>query len=189
MEIPPNLEDGEYWLPSDLLQEILYPSMHVVVEPESLPTRSSPKIDTSIEDLANKLQNHIGSFAAKPDWNGFSWYGEFDTPEGPELTHPQNLIPPTQNQDFERTVGAMVFLEKPEGTGVFLPRATCSSSIKEFENQTGRTSIFLSNKKNKIYSKNAEAKKKTCVKEKGVERKAKESPHQPFLSLSKEWTY
>ncbi|XP_030964153.1 uncharacterized protein LOC115985345 [Quercus lobata] len=144
-DFPPNPEDGELWIPSDVLHEIVSTDIDDATYDHVGPAAIQPNLE----------QPHDSFLGTKPDGNGAigsgvpasdgyaSWDGAYPRVSG--HIHQYDSFNPTQIQGFGKN-GAPVFpgkqnnswsvnareevngfVAKSEGTGFFLPRFTNSS--------------------------------------------------------------
>ncbi|KAG7946346.1 hypothetical protein I3843_14G036000 [Carya illinoinensis] len=159
-DFPPNPEDGELWLPSDVFHEIVSATIkpersnshqafvknaaldHVAIQSKSSSARS-------LSEAVSKFQIKqlaCGSFhGSKPNGNGAaaravpafdhgaSWVvGGYSLFPGRILLY--NPIPPTQTQDFEKAG------KQKSRRGSLL---ICREEVKSFAGKSGGTGVFL----------------------------------------------
>ncbi|KAK4593410.1 hypothetical protein RGQ29_017499 [Quercus rubra] len=210
-DFPPNPEDGELWIPSDVLHEIVSTDIDDATYDHVGPVAIQPNLE----------QPHDSFHGTKPDGNGAigngvpasdgyaSWDGAY--PRVSSHIHQYDSFNPTQIQGFGKK-GAPVFpgkqnnswsvnareevngfVAKSGGTGFFLPRFT--KSPKGPKDTTGGTGVFLNNQ---IWVTNAKKKKsgkkgKANQKKRDNGKEAMENQEDCQLSdelgLPKDWTY
>ncbi|KAL9388348.1 hypothetical protein Peur_016953 [Populus x canadensis] len=157
-DFPPNLEDGESWLPSDVFLEIISTTNASKVKnnDKNLLVRDHPTLKSSA-NVAPEIQlcDALGGFKPNvespigtrvPSVNhGYHpcWNHGFEVVSGPFNTYDSKIMTPTHNQtEGYKSRNAMLVYRKSEGTGVFLPR-----SNKPFSKGSGvlprGTGVFL----------------------------------------------
>ncbi|KAI9157800.1 hypothetical protein LWI28_028315 [Acer negundo] len=161
-----NLEDGERWIPSDVIHEI---TSSLSFQPNSKVSNGKPKRKCNIDDGCFKRE-HIRAVS--------SLYGAF-----PPARTPPPITPIAQF--IAQGLG-----ERGGGTGVFLPRVVVMKSIEEISNGGG-TGVFFHNQKKNIMSVKSKGaftsnkKKKSNIENGGLT----ESPYPIEKLLPPDWTY
>ncbi|CAK7325193.1 unnamed protein product [Dovyalis caffra] len=207
-DFPPNPEDGELWLPSDVFLEIV--STTTVQNKNKNLVHGPPTTLKSSAYVAPKNQkcdafcgvkpngkNPIGKRDPSVNHGSHPWWSHgFQVVSGPfNVYHSKITIPTHQAQGFKN--GQAMFVHgKSEGTGVFLPRFKKSPS-KEIGVLPRGTGVFLNHQvmdKNKNGGEKNDQefkKKKQFGKDESEENKRFESQltHDNQISLPKEWTY
>ncbi|KAK1571274.1 hypothetical protein Q3G72_014399 [Acer saccharum] len=127
-DFSPNLEDGEHWIPYDVIHEI---TSSLPFQPDSKVSNGKPKTKCNIDNGFFKRE-HFRAIS--------SLYGAF-----PPARTPQPITPIAHF--IARGLG-----ERGGGTGVFLPCAVVMKSIEEINNGGG-TGVFFHHQKKNIMSK------------------------------------
>ncbi|CAK9150752.1 unnamed protein product [Ilex paraguariensis] len=207
-DFPPNLEDGEKWLPSDIYQEIIYVKVEheahdATVTGESaaanvLNVQSKAAFENSARGFCSANLKRAGVLGNVCNI-GHSQSHAFQATYGPVSPYNRTAAPQTQGNDtwparshwkeVKNSVGSS------GGTGVYLPRATITT--KEFEHLRS-AGVFLQHTaadapKNTFQKKQKGGKEQVTAKKFVVKKEAagkKELPPVPAeLALPKEWTY
>ncbi|KAL5801956.1 hypothetical protein ACOSQ3_033588 [Xanthoceras sorbifolium] len=180
-DFPPNLEDGELWLPSDVIHEITSSPLSLPPPPPPpppLPTTFFLNTPAPNLKVHHGDGNHVtagdGCFYGVPRSSCTALYGGIQL--DPPPVHPP--ISPSYPPIPQPTTQG---LEEKGGTGVFLPRAVVRNRGGFFNNQ----------KKNKKISGKSEGGIAMGSSEEGVltEKDKLQSHHPTEKLLPKDWTY